>query len=204
MSPADARAEAVRAFGPVGVIEEECRDTRRVAFVEHLVQDLRYSLRGLVRQPLLVAAATLSIGAAIGANTTVFNLANQLLLSKPTAQRPEQLIQVRWAEQSRLVPPVARFRGQSHPRRPDRIQHRVERQLARARRLDQPDADDRDAEFLRRPGHPGGDGPHLHRRRSAPAERNPAVAVISHGFWQHRLAGDPQAVGRILRIQRPA
>ena len=57
MSPADARAAAVRAFGPVGVIEEQCRDTRRVAFIEHVVQDLRYTLRSLLRQPTLMAAA---------------------------------------------------------------------------------------------------------------------------------------------------
>ncbi len=52
MSPAEARAAALRAFGPVGVIEEQCRDTRRVAFVEHLSQDLRYTLRSLLRQPM--------------------------------------------------------------------------------------------------------------------------------------------------------
>ena len=53
VTPAEARAAALRAFGSPGLIEEQCRDTRRVAFVEHLVQDLRYTLRSLVRQPLL-------------------------------------------------------------------------------------------------------------------------------------------------------
>ena len=57
MSPAEARAAALRAFGPVGLIEEECRDTRRVAFVQNLAQDLRYTLRSLVRQPMLLVAA---------------------------------------------------------------------------------------------------------------------------------------------------
>ena len=80
MSPAEARAAALRAFGPVAAIEEECRDTRRVAFVENLRQDLRYTLRSLARQPLLVAAATLSIAVAVGANTTIFSLATELLL----------------------------------------------------------------------------------------------------------------------------
>jgi hypothetical protein len=41
MSPADARAAALRTFGPVGSIEEQCRETRRVGFVEHLSRDLR-------------------------------------------------------------------------------------------------------------------------------------------------------------------
>jgi hypothetical protein len=41
MSPAEARTAAMRAFGPIGRIEEECRDTRRVALVQNLAQDLR-------------------------------------------------------------------------------------------------------------------------------------------------------------------
>lgn len=41
MRPAEARAAALREFGPVAVIEEQCRDTRRTAVVETLAQDLR-------------------------------------------------------------------------------------------------------------------------------------------------------------------
>src|SRR5215208_3651447 len=54
MTPADARIAAMREFGPLARIEEECRDTRRVAFLHHLGRDLRYTLRSLRRQPLLV------------------------------------------------------------------------------------------------------------------------------------------------------
>ena len=94
MTPAEARAAALRAFGSPGLIEEQCRDTRRVAFVEHLVQDLRYTLRSLVRQPLLLAAAVLSIGVAIAANTTIFSLASQLLFATPSAVRPDRLVHI--------------------------------------------------------------------------------------------------------------
>ena len=94
MSPEDARAAAVRAFGPVGVIEEQCRDTRRVAFVEHVTQDLRYTLRSLLRQPMLLAAAVVSIAVAVGANTTIFSLANELMFAVPSATRPDQLVHI--------------------------------------------------------------------------------------------------------------
>src|SRR5690242_6761466 len=57
MSPSEARVAARRAFGPVDLVEEQCRDTRRVAFLEHLLRDLRYSLRSLRGQPMLVAAS---------------------------------------------------------------------------------------------------------------------------------------------------
>jgi hypothetical protein len=85
MPPAAARAAAVGAFGSTVVGEEQWRATRRVAVVEHLVQDLRYTLRSLRRQPVLFAAAVLSIGVAIAANTTIFSLASQLLFALPSA-----------------------------------------------------------------------------------------------------------------------
>ena len=39
MSRSDARAAARRAFGPMDLVEEQCRDTRRVALVETLARD---------------------------------------------------------------------------------------------------------------------------------------------------------------------
>ena len=43
MNAREARAAALRSFGPVAPIEEQCRDTRRTAFVEHLARDLGYA-----------------------------------------------------------------------------------------------------------------------------------------------------------------
>src|SRR6266545_1796802 len=95
MTIADARAAAMREFGPVARIEEECRDTRRVAFVRNLGRDLRYTLRSLRHQPLLLLAATVSIAVAVGANTTIFTLASELLFSTPSARDPEWLVRIR-------------------------------------------------------------------------------------------------------------
>src|SRR5437762_2695101 len=92
---AEARAKAVREFGSVSVIEEECRDTRRVAFAHNFLQDLRYTFRTLARQPLLVFAATMSIAVAVGANTTIFSLASELLFSTPSAKDPDSLVRIR-------------------------------------------------------------------------------------------------------------
>ena len=200
MSLAEARAAALRAFGPVSAIEEECRDTRRVAFVEHVIQDLRYSLRGLARQPLLVAAATLSIGAAIGANATVFNLANELLLSKPTALRSEQLVQIRiggsshvsyrqWRDldESGVLAGLTGFNIESNVawRGPQGSISVMPMIVA--------------PNFFDVLGVPVAMGRAFTADDARP-ERNPAVAVVSHGFWQRRLAGDPNVVGSTLQI----
>src|SRR5262249_49233121 len=34
----------------------------------------------------------------------------------------------------------------------------------------------------------------------ARAERDPQLAVLSHGFWQHDLGGDPGVIGRVLNL----
>ena len=42
MTPEEARYAALRELGGVEQIKEECRDMRRVNFIENLIQDLRY------------------------------------------------------------------------------------------------------------------------------------------------------------------
>lgn len=58
MSPGEARWAALRSFGGVDQVKEESRDVRGVRFIEELFQDVRYSLRVLLRKPRLAAAST--------------------------------------------------------------------------------------------------------------------------------------------------
>ena len=38
----------------------------------------------------------------------------------------------------------------------------------------------------------------------AAAEKNPRVVVVSHPFWQRRLGGDPNVIGRVLTLNHTA
>src|SRR4051794_5230827 len=51
MPPEEARRAAQRMIGGIAQYKEECRDMRRVNFVEDLVQDLRYTIRSLAKSP---------------------------------------------------------------------------------------------------------------------------------------------------------
>jgi putative ABC transport system permease protein len=95
MSPEEARRAARRQFGLRESIAEECREARGVSFVENVVRDLKYGWRALVRQPMLLVAAAASIGIGVAANLSVYALANDLLLSVPSAADPGRLIHVR-------------------------------------------------------------------------------------------------------------
>ena len=94
MSPDDARFAALRDFGGVEQMKEEARDARGVAIIDNLVRDLRYTLRGLRREPMLLIAATVSIALGAGGNIAVFSLAREFLLAVPDARQPDALVQI--------------------------------------------------------------------------------------------------------------
>jgi MacB-like periplasmic core domain len=60
--------------------------------VAHIWQDLRFPLRGLRKSPLFTAVAVLSLALGIGANTAIFTLIDQLILSRLPIRDPDRLL----------------------------------------------------------------------------------------------------------------
>src|SRR2546422_1476637 len=73
MTPEEARYAALRELGGLEQVKEECRDMRRVSYLEDFLQDVRYGLRQLRRSPAFTAVGVLSPALRIGANTAKFN-----------------------------------------------------------------------------------------------------------------------------------
>src|SRR3954451_8364462 len=51
MPPEEARRAAHRTIGGMAQYKEECRDMRRVNFVEDFIQDARFAIRSLAKSP---------------------------------------------------------------------------------------------------------------------------------------------------------
>jgi putative ABC transport system permease protein len=94
MSLPEARSAAIRQFGSVTVIQEQCRELSSFGWLEDLVRDVHYAGRVLRRAPSFYAGATLVLALGIGANCAVFNLAYSVLLKPLPYERPEEIVMV--------------------------------------------------------------------------------------------------------------
>src|SRR5487761_1156438 len=94
MSREEATRAARREFGHVTLIEERSREVWQWQWIENLLRDVRYALRGFRRNPLfsVTVIATLALG--IGATTAIFSAVYSLLLRPLPYRDSYQLIYV--------------------------------------------------------------------------------------------------------------
>src|SRR6202140_5429577 len=103
MNAEDARREALRSFGGVEQTKELYRDQRGLPIIETTVQDLRFGLRMLRRDPGFSILAMLCLTLGIGANAAVFSWVEGILF------RPYPLV----THQERLLALTGTARGES-------------------------------------------------------------------------------------------
>ena len=104
MTPEEARYAALRELGGIEQIKEECRDMRRVNYIENFIRDLRYGLRMLVRNRGFAAVAVVTLALGIGANTAIFSVVYAVLLKPLPFRSPGQLMVVFEANDQAGIP----------------------------------------------------------------------------------------------------
>jgi len=73
-------------FGGVETTKAECRDAVGVSFLETLLQDVRHSVRAMLRTPVFTLTAIIVLALGIGATTAIFSVVDAVLL-RPLAYR---------------------------------------------------------------------------------------------------------------------
>ncbi len=206
MTPQEARRAAIREFGGVEQVKEECRDGRRVNLLETMMQDLRYSARMLRKNPVFTGVAVLTLALGIGANTAIFSMVNALLLHPYDFGNLDSLVRV-WETRgmdegydARWVAPgdaadflsgtdifqnLTIYRGQNFNLA---IEGGVEPVLGC--RVS--------ASFFDVLGRAPAVGRGFAQNEEQPGSEH--VVILSHGLWQRRFGGDPALLGRIIKL----
>ena len=92
MSVEDARRAASLELGSSNSVKHQIWSSRWESIAESILQDVRVSVRSLLKSPGFTAVALLSLALGIGGNTAIFTLIHQVLLRNLPVQNPQQLV----------------------------------------------------------------------------------------------------------------
>ena len=206
MTPEEARYAAQRAFGNATYVKEEVRHAWGWSFIERLWQDLRYAVRGLKRSPGFALVVVLSLALGIGANTAIFSVLNAVLLRPLPVAHPEQIFALditdsRFRAPQRFSYPLfeqmrnAAGDGIAAMSRVARMYSRVrgegEQDIARVQLVS--------GEYFTLLGLAPARGRFLGRGDNLTIGQHP-VAVVSHAYWQMKLGGSADVLGRAIDL----
>jgi len=209
MSAEEAHYAAQRQLGNFTRMEEESRQSWGFPFLESLLQDIRYGLRGLRKAPGFAVVATLTLALGIGAATCIFSIVNAVLLRPLPYQDASRMVYL-WT----VTPLFSEFKmGQSIPNLNDI--------KARSHSFDQITAFNTDTRNLTGEGDPKRVSvaavsanfisffavhPILGRDlQPEDAQRKSGnVVVISYSLWQERFGAKDDVVGRAITLDGQA
>lgn len=97
VGPEEARRRALLAMDGVERTKEECRDQRRVRWIEDFLQDLRFGVRMLVRRPLFALMSVGVIALGIAANTAIVSVVRTALAERLPFREVDRLMML-WQE----------------------------------------------------------------------------------------------------------
>jgi predicted permease len=202
----EARRAALLEIGGLEKRKEECRDARRVTWLQDLLQDIHYGLRILRKSPGVTFVVVIALALGVGANTSIFCVVNGSLLRPLPVPSPEQITVLAIQQKDAPVgssgfsyPEFVDFRKQANT---------VADIFGIALGTVQFTANDHSEEcsanyvsgnFFAALGlQPAAGRLYVPSEAETPGE--PLLVVLGYGYWQKRFHGDPRAIGMQILV----
>ena len=205
MDAAEADMASKRALGNEQLVREFSRDQFLYRWLDSLVRDTRYAVRGLLRVPAFTLGVVLTLALGIGMNSAIFSAVDRVLLRPLAFPDPDRIMLLHergltdrpnmdvnpanwldWQRDSKTFESFAAWSnrnsvtltGQGEPERLE--------------------AETVSREFFSVLGV----RPFLGRDFAAEDDRPGAAptAIISYSMWQQKFAGDPNVVGKTVQL----
>ena len=204
LPPAEAARRARMEFGAVEGYKEGCREARGLRPFDELRGDLRYAFRVLRKSPSFALTAVVTLALGIGANTAIFSAVKAVLLNQLPYRDPDRLVKLGeadagekraetvgyttaydWRRLSHSFESMSLYRDAAGA-----IVERGEPELVSGLRVNY--------DFFDTLGIRMQIGRGFLPEEDRPDRRY--EVVLAHGLWTRRFGGDPNIVGRVIRL----
>jgi putative ABC transport system permease protein len=206
LAPDQARREAILEFGGPEQVKEELRDIHRFPFLETALTNLRFALRMMRKSRSFSIAVIVTLALGIGANSAVFSAINAILLRPLPFPDSDQLVILRqfdrtvnapysfvapsrledWNRLNTTFQAISGYYTEEISDLSGSIPERVTEAIVAGR-------------FFQI----WGVLPAIGRDFNASEQHfgGPHAIIISHRLWMHHFNGDPEALGKQLRLE---
>lgn len=207
MSPKEARIAALKEFGHVDAVREDCQESWGILWLETTILDFKYAIRQMVKLSGFTALIILTLALGIGACTTIFSVMQATILNPLPVKDQDRLFllwennpdrnitefsvsfsnYIDYRDQTESLDGILALRGSSATVIIDDTPERLESIQITAGAM---------KVF--------GWNPVLGREFNEDEDQEgaPRVTMISESFWKSRFLEDPNIIGTRMTIDR--
>jgi predicted permease len=200
--PEEAARAARREFGNVALVQSVTRDPWSWTWLDNLLQDFRFAVRTLRKNPGFTAVAILTLTLGIGANTAIFSVVNAVILRPLPFPHASQLLDI--SARSTLfdftnlglsLADIDDIRAASTSLAVISPYQSASKELAGDGRPERVDGADITEDFFPTLGIAPVMGRALTSFDMEPGSR---AVIVSHRLWRERFGGDPAVIGKSI------
>jgi len=201
LAPNEAQRQAMRLFGSIDQIKDECRDARGTVLLESVVRDIRFTWRSFRRAPLVALTIVTTVALGLGLVAVVFTILNAAVFRADAVRNPSELFTINSQRSGGAAPEI--FTRQQYETllrdtaifseafaTTSDVQSWVEGTRREGRFVT--------GNFFRMLGVSAERGRTLTLSDDEPGR--PPIMVLSHRAWSQHYASDPNVVNRTIRV----